>query len=125
MNKKIGILTFALLLSISAMASAKESMCDKMKIEGGYIASQADISTVNKAQTMEDDSYVTLQGQIEKRVKKDKYQFKDQTGTMMVEINKKIWKGQVISADDTVQITGEIDKNKDGVMLDVESLIKK
>lgn len=125
MNKKLGILTFALMLCITSVVSAKDCHCDKMKMGGGYVASQSDITTVKAVQDLSDDAMVTLQGQIEKRVKKNKYQFKDQTGTMMVKIGKKVWQGQVVNADDTVQITGEIDKDKDGITLDVENLIKK
>ena len=124
MNKKISILTLALMLGITSVVSAKENCCSKMNMGGGYVASQADISTIKAVQDMEKGSYVTLQGQIIKRINKNKYQFKDQTGTMMVKIGKKIWRGLVVSAEDTVQISGKVEKSKDATMLDVKSLIK-
>lgn len=43
----------------------------------------------------------------------------------MLKIKNKIWQGQSISAQDTVQVTGELDKEKDEIELKVESIIKK
>ncbi|MBE6450667.1 MAG: NirD/YgiW/YdeI family stress tolerance protein [Alphaproteobacteria bacterium] len=122
--KKISLTALAVMLCLSSLANAKEH-CDYMDKKGGYIVSDSDITTVKTALGMQEDSIVTLQGQIEKRLKKDMYQFKDASGTMMIEIGKKVWHGQTVSAKDTVQITGELDKDDDKIVLDVESLIKK
>ena len=83
------------------------------------------VSTVKEAMGMADDSMVTLQGKIEKRIKKDKYTFQDGTGTMTVEIDKDIWNGQTVTPQDTVLISGELDKDGDRTKLDVERLMKK
>ncbi|MBQ8870920.1 MAG: NirD/YgiW/YdeI family stress tolerance protein [Alphaproteobacteria bacterium] len=122
--KKMSLLALAIMLGLSGVANAKHDDC-KEKMHGGYIVSDADITTVKAAQGMQEDSMVTLQGQIEKQLKKDMYQFKDSSGTMMIKIGKKKWHGQTVSAKDTVQITGEIEKDDDKTVLDVESLIKK
>ena len=58
-------------------------------------------------------------------IKKDKYTFQDGTGTMTVEIDKDIWNGQTVTPQDTVLISGELDKDGDRTKLDVERLMKK
>ena len=73
---------------------------------------------------MKDDAMVSLKGNIEKQIKKDKYMFKDATGSMVVEIDKKVWNGQTVSPADTVILTGEIDKDFDKAKLEVDTLTK-
>lgn len=124
MKTTVSIFTLIALLISSPVVSAKDDCHYKMAI-GGYIAGQEDISTVKAIEGMEDDSIVTLEGHIIKRLKKDMYQFKDSTGTINIKIKKKVWHGQTISAQDVVQIMGEVEKERDGTKIDVESLIKK
>lgn len=124
MKTTVSIFTLIALLISAPVVSAKDDCHYKMAI-GGYIAGQEDISTVKAIEGMEDDSMVTLQGHIIKRLKKDMYQFKDSTGTINIKIKKKVWHGQTISAQDVVQIMGEVEKERDGTKIDVESLIKK
>ena len=124
MVKKIKILVLLIGLCFANTTFAKHK-CDYKAMGGGYIVSDSDIVSVKDAQAMKDDDIVTLQGKIEKRIKKNKYQFADSTGNMIVKIDKKVWHGQLVNSSDVVQITGEIDKDKDATILDVESLIKK
>ena len=46
------------------------------------------------------------------------------TGSMVVEIDKKVWNGQTVSPADTVILTGEIDKDFDKAKLEVDTLTK-
>lgn len=128
MNKKLTALAIALMLGISGAAFAKHDgeNCGKHQ-RGGFMGdtSKAEIVTIKQAMAMPDESEVTLSGQIEKRVKKDKYVFKDSSGTIMVEIDKKVWNGQTVTPNDTVIISGELDKNDDRSKIEVERLIKK
>ena len=107
MLKYAKILILVLSLCISNITYAKDCGDCKMK-SGGYIASDSDVISVKEAQSM-----------------KDKYKFVDATGSMTVKIGKKVWQGQAVNSSDEVQITGEIDRDKDDVSLDVENLIKK
>lgn len=126
MNRKITALIMALVLGLSSAAFAKHKDGDhKVRERGGYIGGNSEIITVKQALTMPDDSDVTLRGQIEKRIKKDKYQFKDESGTIIVEIDKDVWDGQTVGPNDTVTITGELDKDDNRTTVDVERLIKK
>ena len=124
MKTTVSIFTLIAMLMTASVVSAKDD-CHCNMVMGGYIAGQEDISTVKAVEGMEDDSIVTLQGNIVKRLKKDMYQFKDSTGTINVKIKKKVWHGQTVSSQDVVQIMGEVDREKDGIKIDVESLIKK
>lgn len=123
MIRKLSLFIFALMLSAPNFASAKDDC--KYQISGGYIISDSDVSNVKAAQDMSENNFVTLQGQIEKRINKNMYQFKDSSGTMMVKIDKKIWRGQTVGASDIVQISGKIDEKDNKIILDVDSLMKK
>lgn len=120
MTKKITALTLAILLGTSGAVMAKHHQ------EGGFVSNtNNDVITIKQALTMPDDSDVTLRGQIEKRLKKDKYLFKDDSGSIIVEIDDDVWKGQTVGPDDTIVIMGELDKDDDYNSIDVERLIKK
>ena len=114
MNKKLLALTTALTVAVSGAAFAKCDYEDCMKMMhrdmGGFVQSQADISTVKQAMEMPDDAIVTLKGNIEKQVKKDKYIFKDATGEMTVEIGNKpfIIRPLFVKKKDTRRKTSDI-----------------
>lgn len=65
--------------------------------------------TVSKALTLRDDSYVQLKGRIVKALGDEKYQFRDATGTITVDIDDDLWMGKAISANTEVTIEGEVD----------------
>ena len=123
MNKKVLALAAALLIGVSGAAMAK---CDcegcmgknMMQKAGGFVQGDMQISTVKAAMDMKDDAMVSLKGNIEKQIKKDN------TGSMVVEIDKKVWNGQTVSPADTVILTGEIDKDFDKAKLEVDTLTK-
>lgn len=126
MNKTITALAAALMVCSAGAAMAKCDCADCYKKRGGgFMEGEPQISTVKQAMGMADDSMVTLQGKIEKRIKKDKYVFQDATGTMTVEIDKDIWNGQTVTPQDTVTIGGELDRDGQHTKLDVEYLTKK
>lgn len=121
MIKKTLILALAFIIGISGISYAKDECSEKY---GGYIASQADIPSVKEVANMADGSYVTLQGNISKRLTKEMYQFTDSSGSIMLKMDKKVWHGQTINAKDTVQIFGKVDKEKDKTIIKVKNLIK-
>ncbi len=125
--KTLTALTVALMLGISGNAIAKKCDCSDCQTngKGGYMQSEDSASTVQAALSMPDESMVGLQGKIIKRIKKDKYQFQDNTGTITVEIDGDIWNGQTVTPDDTVMLYGELDKDDDRTILEVEKLRKK
>lgn len=81
---------------------------------------------VADALKMKDDSAVILTGQIEKSLGNEKYLFKDDSGTVTVEIDHEDWKGLNVSPKDTVIISGEIDKEMlKETEIDVDSIVLK
>ncbi|GKW08777.1 YgiW/YdeI family stress tolerance OB fold protein [Pectobacterium versatile] len=92
--------------------------------QGGFIDQQSSLTTVDKAKDLRDDSWVTLSGNIEKRIGDENYLFRDATGTMEVEIDHKRWNGQMVSPTDKVEIQGELDKDFNSVELDVKQIRK-
>jgi uncharacterized protein (TIGR00156 family) len=88
-------------------------------------ATQVTAATVAQAKTLADDSKVTLKGQILRSLGNEKYDFKDATGTIVVDIDDELWKGQPVSTTATVTLLGEIDHDsfpKKTVEVDVEEI---
>ena len=82
-------------------------------------------SSVKQALTMRDDSYVQLKGYVVKSLGDEKYQFRDSTGSMMVDIDDELWQGKAISATTLITIEGEVDidyKPMKRVEIDVDAV---
>ncbi|WP_017937622.1 NirD/YgiW/YdeI family stress tolerance protein [Zestomonas thermotolerans] len=110
MKPKALALLFVPLLSASAFAA------------GGYTgpSNTPQVTTVAAALEAPDDTPVVLTGQIVKRLKGDKYEFKDATGTIQVEIDDDDWPPQQISESATVKLTGEVERDLTGREIDVD-----
>lgn len=67
------------------------------------------VVTVKQALTMKDDAKVQLKGYVVKSVGDEKYEFRDRTGSMTVDIDDELWMGKEISAKTPVVIIGEVD----------------
>lgn len=73
---------------------------------------------------MSDDAWITLRGHIVQQIGKELYLFRDDTGTINVDIDDKRWMGQIVTPDDRVELQGEIDKDWNSIELDVKRIIK-
>ncbi|MEC5321000.1 NirD/YgiW/YdeI family stress tolerance protein [Brenneria populi subsp. brevivirga] len=91
---------------------------------GGFSDPNGGVTTVAKAKDLKDDSWVTLRGSIERRVGDEDYLFRDETGSITVEIDDKYWNGQTITPQDKVELQGEIDKGFNSSELDVKQVKK-
>jgi uncharacterized protein (TIGR00156 family) len=79
--------------------------------KAGFIGpSEQAVISVTEVKKLGDDKPVLMKGSIEKHLTKDKYQFVDQTGRVVVEIDGKEWRGQNVSPSDTIIIVGETNK---------------
>ena len=81
--------------------------------------------TVKQALTLKDDSKVELKGHVVKALGDEKYEFRDSTGSMTVEIDVKLWHGKKVSAKTPVTLSGEVDidyKPAKHVSIDVDAL---
>lgn len=81
-------------------------------------------STVADVRQMADDTYVTVEGNIIEQQGKDheKYLFKDATGEIIVEIDRKVWRGQPITPDVKVKILGELDQSRNPERVKIEAV---
>lgn len=102
---------------------AKTSVASQSGFQGPVGGAMAD--TVAKALTLSDDSPVVLTGNIVMQIagSKDDYIFKDATGEIKVDIDRKVFRDRRVTPENTVRISGKIDKDlgKD-IEVDVKAL---
>lgn len=103
MNKLLSTSVFALAVTLSSAALA-------VMPQGGFQGPGIQPTTVAQALEMKDDTAVVLTGQIEKSLGKEKYLFKDATGSVTIEVDNEDWRGLNVSPKDTIIIKGDVDK---------------
>ena len=116
------VLAATLMGSIATAAVASNETVNQPVVNQ---AAFAQFTTVKQALGMKDDSNVQLKGYVVKAVGDEKYQFRDSTGSITVEIDDELWQGKPISAKTPVTIIGEVDidyKPAKRVEIDVEQL---
>jgi uncharacterized protein (TIGR00156 family) len=74
---------------------------------GGFVEP---LISVSDAQTLKDDMPVRMQGTIVRSLGNKRYEFRDNSGTITVFIDRKLWMGISVTDQDTVEISGLIDK---------------
>ncbi|MGV3345616.1 YgiW/YdeI family stress tolerance OB fold protein [Enterobacteriaceae bacterium LUAb1] len=90
--------------------------------QGGFKGPTPGLSSVAQAKTLRDDTWVVLEGSIVKQVGHELYEFRDNSGTVYVDIDDKRWMGQSVTPDDKVRIEGEVDKDWNSVEIDVKNI---
>ncbi len=110
MKKILSTLLFSFLISTTVQAAGFSGQSSKI--------------TVIEALKLPDDSYVTVQGSIVRRISSDKYLFKDKSGTMTVEIDDDKWGNIEANDKDVLELSGEIEKKLNSVHLDVDTIKK-
>lgn len=80
------------------------------------------ISTVQQAMNARVGSYITLTGHIVSHQRGDYFTFRDDSGTLRVEIENSVWRNRDIGPDTRVRLLGEIDTGLAGRYLWVKSL---
>lgn len=90
-------------------------------LAAGYTGPGAQpITSVSAALEAVDESHVVLQGKIVKRLKDEKYEFTDATGTIHIEIDDEDWPGVAIDENTEVRLSGEVDRDMLGREIDVD-----
>ncbi len=92
--------------------------------DGGYFNENSfnKKMTVEEALKQKDNSYVTIKGNIVKRISGDTYIFEDSTGTINVEIDANKWQGIFANKRDKLELSGEIERDFDFIKLDVDNV---
>lgn len=67
---------------------------------------------VSQVAKLKDETGVTLTGQITKHLQSDHYEFKDQSGTIGIEIDDDIWRQAGLKVGDHVRLVGEVDTHR-------------
>ena len=124
MKKLIAVSAFALTLGVVGNSFAGFNGQPQAQA-GGFTGPTIATSSVAEASKLGDDTPVILVGQIEKNLGNEKYQFKDKTGTIVVEIDHEDWAGVNVSPENTVELRGEIDKDMFKTEVDVDQVILK
>lgn len=65
--------------------------------------------SVKDALTFKDNTPVKLQGQVVKSLGDEKYQFRDKTGVITVDIDDELWQGRPVSPTTHITLIGEVD----------------
>ena len=102
-----------LLLSLICvlLAAANAQAKDKHKNKGFvFVPENVVVETVADAKDKADDTLVVLHGQIVKALGDDKYQFTDETGEIILDIDQEDFDGVTVTEGEIIQITGDIDK---------------
>lgn len=113
--KKYLVLAFLLFCSTAAFAGFSEN--------GGQ-GGQPQVNMVSSLKGLPDDTYVTLEGYIEKQVRREHYIFRDASGKIEVEIDDDVWRGVDVTPSDKVRLTAEIDKDWGSTEVDVKNVVK-
>jgi uncharacterized protein (TIGR00156 family) len=95
-----------------------------LSAQDDYKGPGADVITVEATKNLRDDYPVTVRGKIERFLGDEKYLFVDNTGNIVVEIDNKLWRGISVDQNDTVEISGEVDREFMQVEIDASSIKK-
>ena len=122
------VLLLVLCLSAPAYAAGGfEGPGSAVQGQGGFQGPTTGVgaTTVQQALKARDDTAVVLTGTITSRVagSDDKYMFRDSTGEILVDIDHKVFAGRTVTPQNTVRISGEVDKEMlEATKIDVKML---
>lgn len=124
MKKVLCVLAGLLLISGTSFAEfvGSSTYPANQGFQGGN--SGYSLSSIKDVLGMYDDQITKIKGNIVSRISDDKYLFRDATGEMVVEIDYKYWAGIQVTEKDVLELTGKVDKDYDGVTLDVFNVKK-
>ena len=78
--------------------------------KGGFMPSKEPTKVVD-AETWLDDQVVVLEGKIVKQVGKKDFIFKDDSGELTIEVERKAWHGETVTPNDKVKVIAEVEKS--------------
>ena len=104
MGKKGLFVTVSFLALVVLTANAQQG---GFSGQGGF---RGQVTTVEQARRLRDDTPVILQGRIGRFLREEYYEFSDDTGSIIIEIDHRVWGELSVNEDDLVEIVGEIDR---------------
>ncbi|TNH06770.1 YgiW/YdeI family stress tolerance OB fold protein [Testudinibacter sp. TR-2022] len=91
---------------------------------GSFIDNNAPVISTSSVKDLKDNDRLVLEGFIEKQVGKEDYLFKDDSGSIEVEIDRRAWAGQEITPNDKVKLFGEVDKSWNKTEVEIHRVVK-
>ena len=82
------------------------------------------INSIAEVKTMEDGSYVNMQGYIVEKLDNESYNFQDSTGNILLLINDEDWNAESITSKDLVEVQGEVRNGWTDVEVKAEQVSK-
>lgn len=107
---------FPLVMLLAAGAAAAES-------SGGFTGPDGVRAvTASEAKGLPDDARIQVTGYLVRSIGDEEYEFQDDTGALVVEIDEDEWGGAKVNPETRVELTGELDNDSNDVELDVEQV---
>ncbi len=91
---------------------------------GGFVDANQIIVTTDQVKEMRDDVPVIVQGYIIKNLGDENYLFKDDAGSIIVEIDDENWAGLTITPNDLVKLYGDVDAGLFTTEIEVDRIEK-
>lgn len=89
---------------------------------GGFTGQTPGVVSALQARNLPDDTWVVLEGNIVRQTGYERYEFRDGSGTITVDIDDEDWLGQRVSSNDRVRLGGEVDRTFTPAEIDVKSV---
>jgi len=122
----LGLLALCVLAAALAPSAAAAPPAHGLALGGGYTGPGPDLVSLQEALALPNDTPVCVKGNITRYLGRDDYTFADSTGTVEVKIPQKAWMGQFMAESDTVEIQGEVKRDKEGrVRIHAHRIIKR
>lgn len=124
------VILASLLVMMSAGVSAEEggykagdTPPPQHKQDAGYKGSEDTGQThIDQIRDFRQGGYVTLEGYIVKKEQSERYQFRDNTGTLPIIAPKKTFGGKTYTAEDKVRVSGKVQGKGDKTTLHVTQI---
>ena len=78
--------------------------------------------TVSEARNLPHGSWIILTGNIVNSLGKEYYTFRDSTGEITIEIERKVWRGLSVGVSDRIEIHGELEIKKGQYSIEVKAI---
>ena len=113
-------------LAVSTVVYSQDGFTSPGGASGGYTGpgslAQLTPVTVIEAKKLRNKTPVALRGKITQVVRKEKYEFQDDTGVITVEIDREVWRGISVDENTPLEIWGHIDRDAFSIKIDVKNV---
>ena len=120
--KKKGLFFAIVLFSLAVLNAQQGGFSGAQGDSQGGFRGPSNVSTVAEALSFRDDTPVILRGNILRALGNERYLFSDSTGTITIEIERRVWGSVSVDENDLVEISGEIDRDRNRIEVEVKRI---